>query len=307
MGAHRIATFVVALLLALAAPRPAGACSPPGPFNFGGIAPADGATDVPTNTQLRLFFYVSEMSPAETEIQLRPEAGDPVAVTVTRQGSDVGARVVVVQPDAPLRPQTGYEVRTRFKANCTYDCITTEYAALAKFTTGSGPLTTPPAFAGVTGATVRTAVCGGDTCCGPYKAVLMSLDWARGSDPTIAGYHIYRDGELVSPVGLPGGALDCTGRYPFDAFNSFPAVSGRYGVRAVNLAGLEDTNAATVEVTLDCGGVLDAGVADTGADAPAGATPQPGGACAAAAPAPLGAAALALASLLLLVWRRGRR
>jgi hypothetical protein len=261
--------FVIGICVSvvLMAPRVAQACSPLPEHMPGGMTPDDGETNVPTNTWVWLGYggwsADGASYAAETDVVLRPVGGDPLAVTVSREGEQSSRRFVIVQPDAELLPQTAYEVQTRFKPDCYFDCVQETSSTVATFTTGAGPVLTPPTFGGVTGFSTRVDICPDDACCGPYKAVRLDLQWDTAAGA--AAYRIYRDGTFVNAGGLYAGGLNC-GNFPFDAFGAFPAASGSYTVHAVSLAGIEDINSAAVQVTLDCAAVIDA-MNDGGIDA----------------------------------------
>ncbi|MBI5479030.1 MAG: hypothetical protein HY906_09250 [Deltaproteobacteria bacterium] len=307
----------ICMSAAMTTPRVARACGPMPEHSPGGIRPSDSETNVPTNTRLWLRYggydALGTSYAAETDVVLRPVGGDPLAVTVTRDGEQSSQRLIIVQPDAELLPQTAYEVQTRFKPDCYFDCVQDTYGTVATFTTGGGADLSPPDFAGLSGFSTRPEICTSDSCCGPYKAVRLSLSWTY--DPVVATYRIYRDGTFVNPGGLTSGALDC-GNFPGAAFATFHATSGSYTMHAVSLAGIEDTNTTAVQVTLDCQSVYDAladaGVdgshrADGSADGGAAGDASGGGCVAATAAARVGPALLILLLVGARVFRPRRR
>jgi hypothetical protein len=277
-------SFVAALAAAgavgVSAPTDAAACSLPPPLGIRSISPDDGATAVPTNVRPRVVSYgrpwTDEDIAALEDLVVRPPGGQPVTavVQVGRTAFQPLWRVIEVIPDAPLQPDTTYELAGKVRLDCSWDCVAATYQVYRTFRTGADPDTTPPTFAGATGVRYGTVEhCTSSACCGPFVGQRFALEFDAASDPSgIAGYHIYRAGSLVARVGRLGHVL-CEGSFTGggpDADFVYQA-SGRYVVHAVDLAGNEDQNDQGVDVVIDCAAILapDAGVPDAGPpDAP---------------------------------------
>jgi hypothetical protein len=208
---------------------------------------------------------------AVKDIIVRPVGGSAVVATAAEQRniSNPYLRTYVVSPTAPLAPATSYEIASKVKPSCDIDCVSASYELLGTFTTGSGPDTTPPTFAGANAVKVFDAViCDNTACCGPYTGIPVQVDIGSATDESgVAAYYIYVDGQRVSVYGTRGLAI-CSGSISGGgAVDWVNAQSGRYVVHAVDLAGNEDTNDFGAQVALDCAAVTaaDAGVSDAAA------------------------------------------
>jgi len=144
----------------LFAPRAADACSPPFPsVSFASAYPADGATAVPIDTEIRITYAAygicaSASDPADDPILRLAGSSDPAdAVEVTVERHAEGMRTIyVLTPTAPLATDTEYEVfglSERAYEEATGDCSLVTQASLAHFTTGVDVDTTPPPAPGV--------------------------------------------------------------------------------------------------------------------------------------------------------------
>jgi hypothetical protein len=236
---------LVALLVCIEA-RPASACEPV-PTQLREVLPADGASGVPTNAQVRLDYYGSETTGLEN-VEVRPVGGTALATTIALLGN-AGyplRLLVVVHLQAALAPQTQYEVRSGS-------------TIVSTFRTGDGADTTPPTFAGIASITTSVMDCQSSACCGPNRIAYVNLRWGAASDDFSVGmvrYNVYGiGGALVVPmtsaqvVGYHVCSGELTGSGPS---GTFQAGSGGYRVRAVDLAGNEDTNDVTQDVMVTC-------------------------------------------------------
>lgn len=95
------------------------------------LAPADGATAVPTNAAI---FYPTVPTQV-TQIALADPSGAAVAMTVTMHGT-----FLIAKPNTPLAAGTVYRLTTETTAGTFH----------MAFTTGDAADTTPPVFAGIT-------------------------------------------------------------------------------------------------------------------------------------------------------------
>lgn len=137
-------------------------------------APADGATDVPTNAVLWIPFDVSLEGDEPTTSRLRSDDGTEVALDVHVVG---GLRVM--QPLEPLAPFTRYTVVGCHDGACPIE--------LRAFTTGEGPDLDPPAIPVELGRERDVERIVG-FCAGTYRTVAIDLDF---------------EGLLVADLGLP--------------------------------------------------------------------------------------------------------
>ncbi|MBK8235166.1 MAG: hypothetical protein IPK74_06405 [Deltaproteobacteria bacterium] len=137
-------------------------------------APADGATDVPTNAVLWIPFDVSLEGDEPTTSRLRSDDGVEVALDV-----HVVAGVRVMQPLSPLGPLTRYTVIGCRDGACPFE--------LRAFTTGAGPDLDPPAIPVELGRELDVERIVG-FCAGTYRSVAIDLEF---------------DGLLVADLGLP--------------------------------------------------------------------------------------------------------
>jgi len=289
---------LVALLVCVEAAR-ASACEPPPPTQLRDVLPADGTTGVPTNAQVRLDYYGFETTGLQA-VEVRPVGGAALTTTIALLGN-AGyplRQLVVVRLQAPLAPQTQYEVR----AGST---------VVSTFRTGDGADTMPPTFAGIASVTTSVTDCADSACCGPNRIAYVHMDWGGVSDDfgtATVRYNVYAGSALVVPMTLDGavGYQVCSGELTGTGpSGNFQGGSGGYRVRAVDLAGNEDTNNVTQDVMVSCTPQSDGGNGD-------GASSQAGGcACTTAGGSP----SVLAVPLLLALWclrstktrvRRGR-
>lgn len=137
-------------------------------------APADGATDVPTNAVLWIPFDVSIEGDGPTTSRLRIDDGTEIALDVHVVGD-----LRVMQPLEPLAPFTRYTVIGCRDGACPLE--------LRAFTTGEGPDLDPPAIPVEFGRELEVDRRVG-FCAGTYRSVAIDLDF---------------DGLLVADLGLP--------------------------------------------------------------------------------------------------------
>jgi len=240
--------MLVALLVCVET-VPASACepAPPGPARLRDVLPADGATGVPTNTQVRLDYDGSETTGLQ-DVEVRPVGGAALTTTIAllRNAGYPLRQLVVVHLQAPLAPQTQYEV---VAGN-----------VVSTFRTGDGADTTPPTFAGIASVTTSVTDCSDSSCCGPNRIAYVRMSWDGASDDfstAMVRYNVYAGNALVVPMTSVGavGFQVCSGQLSGTGpLANFEGGSGKYLVRAVDLAGNEDTNNVTQDVTVSCDG-----------------------------------------------------
>jgi uncharacterized protein (TIGR03382 family) len=127
-----VAAAIAVAAVVWAAPRPARACScAPDP----GVTPADGATEVPTNVVL-----VVRNGPEALDEYVLAGPGGQVAVEVTMAVEQSIYWIALVQPLAPLAPDTEYTLGTgpfsevRFTTAAGADTVAPEAVALGELT-----------------------------------------------------------------------------------------------------------------------------------------------------------------------------
>lgn len=243
----------------------ADACSPPAPgVSYRGVVPSEMDAPAPTNAIVEIW-YSGDPGEVAREAQIRPLGGAPVGTSVSRTGNRV-----LVRPAAPLEPSTVYEVLDRVLVPCVGygPCDAAAHAVVGTFTTGTGPDTTPPVFAGLARIEVLSLdVCESSGCCGPYTAARFLLHLDPGMDDSgHVRYELHRVGEstplpgsmgymICSREGLPGAKL------PGD----FMAMPGdTFFARAIDIAGNVDTNDVQLAVDFSCDPAPTDGDADAG-------------------------------------------
>ncbi len=251
--------------------RPAVACSPPGAWLHRTAQPAEGAIGVPTNAEVRVSYIgcLDELGNAQVQPALETAAGEAVAVTVEKVEDSLvfGRLSFVLRPTAPLTPETEYRVVDGLDLGDEGDLQCFELAQagsgtappLNTFTTGAGPDTSPPTFAGATGAVVSDDACDDSACCGPYFVQRGQLSYAPATDdvlPVELRYHVYAQGQdqpLVrytqAPVGIACGSDPLS---PWDGFTVPPGATAALYLRAVDLAGNVAGPTTPVSVAIDC-------------------------------------------------------
>jgi MYXO-CTERM domain-containing protein len=241
------------------------ACSP---FRYAleQISPADGATEVPLNTEIRLTYMAADSTGIDdvlTDIKLRAADGAIIDLDAQLLKNDGGSArsMVVASLAAELAPGTQYEILSRIAHPCAeFDqvaCTLEEHQAVASFTTGTASDTTAPSFAGPTHISAWYEACGQPGCCGPSEAVVFHIGWQPATDDTPADtirYHVYRaQTRVASYVATATGVLKCSNDwFETEKLGDFVGENGTYYVRAVDMAGNEDSNSVALEVNLRC-------------------------------------------------------
>jgi hypothetical protein len=250
MHMKNVLVWVAAVGIAVvAAPRPADACSPL-TFSRMSTLPADGATGVPTNTQVAIEYAGSNAEAALTQLVVRPMGGQGIAAPASVVAESGAGRVLVLaKPASALTPNTKYEVLDKFpNLPCASSPCAGAAHVVATFTTGDGPDTKAPTFAGLTSVPRKAQSCDNTACCGPYTAVELDLMWDPATGETgEVRYNVYSDNKLVlARVTSAKAFIQCSGT---GAQATTPGAIlfgtgsiGQVYVRAVDLAGNEDDN-----------------------------------------------------------------
>jgi len=197
----RFLTSLVAALLVtvVVPPRFAQACS-----QFRGkflmrVFPANGAKDVPTNARVLVEYLMNLLwqdagAPyAGQDLQLRDADGTPIPFDLSPVGPQTG---FVLQPRQPHAPGAGDEIFDDGSACGASPCTASGQRRISAFVTGAGPDTSAPAFAGL-GAVImnRLGSCDNSSCCGPYVARKLTLEWQPATDVSPALlYNVYVNG-----------------------------------------------------------------------------------------------------------------
>jgi hypothetical protein len=249
------------------------ACSPPLPNVSREVFPRAGAAGLSLNTEIRLTYRGNFM--ADPGVLVRPAGGQPVAidlreVALNQDGWGGRGKVVVAKAAADLLPDTTYEILDRVQLGCDGgDCLRPDPTVVATFVTGSSRDDTAPVFGGVKTVQIgMLAVCNGGACCGPYSGFGVTLTW----DPAIDDHNTALVRYNVYGVDSSGGTTGEVAARFIDAEQLFGAIvcratgyssgipglgvamKGTYMVRAVDAAGNEDQNGATVVVDKKCTG-----------------------------------------------------
>src|SRR5262249_19775057 len=133
-------------------PAPTYACEPPSPIQDRVILPLDGATNVPTNARVALRYFAVPDRPEFADVEIQPVGWKPIEVTVQRGTTCHPFRFLVcIRPTDPLAANTTFQILTRIPTvPCRQEpCTSSTYSVAATFTTGSGPDTVPPTYAGL--------------------------------------------------------------------------------------------------------------------------------------------------------------
>jgi hypothetical protein len=285
-------TFLVvlgAVALISVPTRRAAACSHGGAYierTF--VQPADGATGVPTNAEIRIGYYsgafASEAPPEDLILQLPGGAVVQIDVELVELG-EFNHFALVARPRTALSPFTTYELLDRVLEETS---LRETHEVFATFTTGEGPDLVAPTFGGIVSAREPSSldVCDTSSCCGPYTAVHFSLSWEPATDDgprEWVRYDIYRGSAFVTSVaGLDAvGDQVCSGWYMYGPYGDFDGGGGRMSVRAVDIAGNVGESDAFIDVSANCiePPPPDAGIEDAGPIVlPDGASGSDGGA-----------------------------
>jgi MYXO-CTERM domain-containing protein len=255
--------FASAIVCCVLWPPRAHACEPPQAIGDRVILPSDGAANVPTNVRVALRYYGSSDDPELADVQIQPVDGQPVAVTAQGGITNHPFRsVVFIRPTAPLATNTTFQILTRIPVvPCgSASCISSTYSVAATFTTGSGPDTVSPTYAGLSRVTASEQTCDSSACCGPDRVVLYHFDLGTPTDDVAyAGMKLYRVGTgLVSEFTLSGFEV-CSGQPTGGGpTGDFMAPVGTFYAHAVDLAGNEDSNMQLVTVPVTCVDGMDA-------------------------------------------------
>ncbi|MES1165247.1 MAG: hypothetical protein ABUR63_05800 [Verrucomicrobiota bacterium] len=299
------------------------------------VLPPTGSVGVPTNVQLWVSYRgtfdatgstlngQAFSPPAAADLTLKSMNGASISLAATAVVSTSSESLIRLQPNAPLQPNTTYQILDRIvSVSCTSDCALGDPKVFASFTTGAGEDHLAPTFAGVSVAAPfgTPYECTSSSCCGPFVRATFRLSWSPGTDAVAGDTLIYKVYQVQSGGGLgaskllfgsvngrEGGIITdersviCSG-VAFGAPD--PVFFGPFIVHAMDWAGNEDTNQTAmsiddlcVKVTTGAGGGGGSGGAGTGGTTPtsgsaagSGGSVSPaamggGGGCSVAAPA----------------------
>lgn len=317
LGKSTMVFLVGAIGAVLVLPARARACSPP---HQGILArepwPSDGATSVPTNARI-VVRYIGDMTLVSSpdavlggDLELAPADGP--ALRTHREVFEIDPMETVVVLRADLAPSTSYVVRDRrAQIPCgepASACRLTEPTVFATFTTGAGPDTAPPAFAGLSRISrpeKRECLSPGG-CCQLTRSLNYHLEWQPATDEVATGslrYNVYDARDLTKPIRrYVEGTTHHDGKLCSIEGATLPEPVDDYVVRAVDWAGNEDKNTEALSSNASCAAVY--ALPDPGPVRPG--QPDSGGCSYAPAGAPTFVACAALGAWLS-VWRRRRR
>ena len=244
------------------------------------VFPPSGTEGVPTNAEIRLSYF-NALPIGDPSVLVRPVGGQPITLDIRdhERGEFPSVRLVLAKPTEELLANTAYEVLDRVVVGCRpsaagsgADCLRPDHAVVATFVTGATKDQTPPSFSGVKVPKIENkVVCDDSSCCGPYSAVPIILDWDSAADdhsPDLVRYNVYRSPTGTTPPVQPiarfltdfpfRGGLVCSGS-PQQGGHGSPGLGmtidpGMYAVRAVDSAGNEEQNTTEVEVPAACAG-----------------------------------------------------
>jgi hypothetical protein len=280
IGARAVVVLTASAVLVAIVPRVARACSLPSGTDRVAVVPLDGAVDVPTNAEIRVYYNFGEYA-ATGDLErpvdpiVRVVGGASIGVTSMWRLNPGWIEVIVLTPTDPLMPGTAYEILDTVHGSM----LTSEHRVVATFTTGDGPDVTPPVFAGALPAGPSDLdVCDDTACCGPYVISRSALRWdAATDDHSWLAYEVEPFSRLIYGNGAE---WVCSGSH---MFGGRALGAGPHRVRAIDLAGNTDDNDVWVTLTFSCEPPvmgIDAGATsvDGGASVDGAAAPVDGGA-----------------------------
>ncbi|HET7504148.1 MAG TPA: Ig-like domain-containing protein [Kofleriaceae bacterium] len=255
--------FASAIVCCVLWPPRAHACEPSTGIADRDILPVDGSTNVPINVRLALSYYGYSGAADLADVQLQPIGGQPVAVTAQRGITNHPSRsLVFIRPTAALAANTTFQILTRIPTvPCgSASCVSSTYSVATTFTTGSGPDTVAPMYAGLSSVSTSEEICDSSACCGPDRAVHYNFPLGTPTDDVAyAGVNLYRVGTgLVAELTHLSGFELCSGQPSGGGpIGDFMAPTGIFYAHAVDLAGNEDSNMQLVAVPVTCAGGRD--------------------------------------------------
>ena len=199
------------------------------------VVPADGATEVPINARVVLVYRTHRMWNFHFAAPLvRREGAEPVGGETSQIVTEESTTLIFV-PDAPLAPDTTYEVLDDVCLYCdSGGDAQSALAVVARFTTGPTRDDTPPSPPSAVTAHVGLEVCPDSSCCGPYSTRRIDIYWAAIPQGALARLDV--DGAATAYMSHPFalGWLRCFGGYSPGAQFVSPGV---ISLRHVDVAG----------------------------------------------------------------------
>jgi hypothetical protein len=179
-------------------------------------------TDDPVPTNVAILVYHPTRKADDSAYALRPQGGQPVAISTERLGAS-GVRRLALAPDRPLRAHTSYEVVRRDGAGSGREEL------VGRFRTGAGPDTTAPAWPGLTGPVRREPPRRWD---GPSLAIPVGPATDDQTPPELIRYAVWRLQDGEGPRSLPARPPDALVVRSGDVVR----VGGPWRCRPANLA-----------------------------------------------------------------------
>ncbi|MBU52748.1 MAG: hypothetical protein CL920_29000 [Deltaproteobacteria bacterium] len=304
----RIVSICLFLVLSCGLGRNVRACKlPTSSINSRTTLPVDGMKDVPTNTDILLEYKYTLFSGGgggfsiDETFRLLDAKGKEVTlkkrIGASRTTGYWGRYVVILEPSAELSPNTTYTLSSNLsKLPCALPsgCQPGDFSKIMSFHTGAASDKTPPSFRGIEklSGCEPASQCRSSACCGPYVQRTFALYWKSSKEAASSiRYNVYGDGvlffERISTTSFAVTVSLSGTSFTPSSWSVLRSAPQKVTVRAVDMAGNEDTNRNSFDVPKVCsqipvderegeqerdqdGGVLDA-TPDTrgGGDAPA--------------------------------------
>jgi hypothetical protein len=253
--------FTLALAALWAQPRSASACSPQPCATFITPLPADGTTDAPLNSELRVRYLGSGRDLDSQAVDLaavRLVAADArgLELRATRlQGRDPGEWWMAARSEQLLAAGTEYELQVLMGPAKDACAETREWTTVSHFRTTHEVDDEAPEFGGIASLSYGTRRHSGGTCGGtdwiPITPSLMEVHDASA----LTHFNVYVDGEITQRFvpslvyeTVPLLSIDCS---LVSDYRLIPPGSA-LEVRAVDLAGNESAPGAVFDVA-QCG------------------------------------------------------
>ncbi|HAA55395.1 MAG TPA: hypothetical protein DCE42_11600 [Myxococcales bacterium] len=229
------------------------------------ILPSDKSQNIPLNAQISVeyqyfagFGRFGEWRDQEKIVLIKAGKEIDVEVKTFGQYSALNQRhLIILTPKQALMPSTEYEIHSRIAQTpcsefASSPCVVGGLAKIGSFKTGTVTDTTAPSFqpaAKVSCGDVES--CGHGACCGPYVRGSLSIRWSKAQNEAHADairYNIYQSNDMTKPMltRVDGNGVTfyktLSGGFHFPDWSHLGVASGKYVIRAVDIAGNEEQN-----------------------------------------------------------------
>jgi MYXO-CTERM domain-containing protein len=190
-----------------ALPRPARACGATPCAQRQAVMPADGATSVPTNTELRVLYFgtfTGHMAGGTacglplSPMRLVDDRGVAVDIEATEEAAGQHQQWWVARPPEPLRANARYRLQTRISSGNSCACDDPAvYSDVSEFTTGAGQDTEAPDLAAIDRLDLAELVDTTNTCGGTHGypvGVVLAPSAPRAPE---VSFDIHVEGRLI--------------------------------------------------------------------------------------------------------------